>query len=187
MTAAYRIQMAPQTLDNADTKAKSLLEHAKAKLGFVPIMYEGMAKAPGVLDTYLHGYDLFRQDSGFSPAEQEVVFLTVSRLNGCSYCMAAHSMLADKVSRVPADVIEAIRSDRPIPDQRLAALNRFTAVIFETRGMPSADDVTAFLDGGFEEQQILQIVLALAVKTLSNYSNHLNHPEIDDVFAAYAW
>ncbi|XKE46898.1 carboxymuconolactone decarboxylase family protein [Halomonas organivorans] len=187
MTAEYRIQQAPQTLDDADPKARPLLEQAKENLGFVPNMYEAMAKAPGVLDTYLHGYQLFREDSGFSPAEQEVVFLTISRLNGCEYCMSAHSMLADKVSQVPEAAIQALREDREIPDERLAAISRFTRVMFETRGRPSNDEAKAFLDAGFEEQHMLQVVLALAVKTLSNYSNHLNRPALDEAFAGHAW
>lgn len=187
MSADYQLKLAPQTLETADAKAKPLLEQANAKLGFVPNMYQGMAKAPGVLDTYLHGYDLFRQDSGFTPPEQEVVFLTISYLNGCSYCMSAHSMLADKMSQVPADVLEAIRAGKAIPDERLAALSEFTRVMFETRGKPGQADVETFLAAGFEERQVLQIVLALAVKTLSNYSNHLNHPELDDAFAGHAW
>ncbi|MBD3895845.1 carboxymuconolactone decarboxylase family protein [Halomonas sp. ML-15] len=187
MSADYKMQLAPQTLDNADERARPLLEQANAKLGFVPNMYAGMAKAPGVLDTYLHGYELFREASGFTPPEQEVVFLTISRLNGCGYCMSAHSMLADKMSQVPADVLEAIRDDKPIPDQRLAALSAFTSVMFESRGKPANEDVTAFLAAGFEEQHILQIVLAMAVKTLSNYANHVNHPELDDAFAGHAW
>jgi len=187
MSADYQMQLSPQTLDNADAKAKPLLEKANATLGFVPNMYEGMAKAPGVLDTYLHGYELFREDSGFAPPEQEVVFLTISRLNGCGYCMSAHSMLADKMSQVPADVLEAIRNDQPIPDARLAALAAFTKVMFETRGKPGEADVKAFLEAGFEEEKVLQIVLALAVKTLSNYSNHVNHPALDEAFAEHAW
>jgi uncharacterized peroxidase-related enzyme len=187
MSADYKIQMPPQTLENAGPKAKPLLEKANDKLGFVPNMYAGMAKAPGVLDTYLHGYDLFREESGFAPPEQEVVFLTISRLNGCGYCMAAHSMLAEKMSQVPEDVIAAIRDDKPIPDERLAALSQFTKVMFETRGMPTQADVEAFLAAGFEESHILQIVLAMAVKTLSNYSNHINHPELDEAFAGHAW
>ncbi|GHC17930.1 carboxymuconolactone decarboxylase family protein [Aidingimonas halophila] len=187
MSADYRMQMAPQTLDNADDKAKPLLEAAKGNLGFVPNMYEGMAKAPGVLSTYMHGYEWFRENSGFTPAEQEVVFLTLSRLNGCRYCMSAHSMLAEKVSQVPEDVLDALRNDRSIPDEKLAALSHFTRVMFDTRGIPGQTDVATFLKAGYEEQHILQLILALAVKTLSNYSNHVNHPEVDDAFSGHAW
>jgi alkylhydroperoxidase family enzyme len=84
-------------------------------------------------------------------------------------------------------VLAAIRDDKPIPDERLAALSQFTGVMFETRGMPTNADVEAFLAAGFEESHILQIVLAMAVKTLSNYSNHLNHPEVDEAFAGHVW
>ena len=68
------------------------------------------------LETYLDGYNRFRKHSGFTAAEQEVVFLTLSRGNGCDYCMAAHSVIADQMSRVPAPVTEAIRTIRRILD-----------------------------------------------------------------------
>lgn len=187
MTTHYRMSAVPQTVEDADEKARPLLEKARENLGFVPRMYQGMAIAPGVLDTYLRGYGLFRADSGFAPAEQEVVFLTISRENGCEYCMSAHSMLAVKASQVPADTLAAIREDRSIPDERLAALAAFTRVMFTSRGRPGQADVDAFLAAGFRETQILQIVLALAVKTLSNYANHVTDPQLDSAFADHAW
>ncbi len=187
MTAEYTIKMDAPTLETANDAQHPLLENAQKALGFVPEMYRHMAKAPGLLSTYMHGYEQFREHSGFEPAEQEVVFLTISRANGCGYCMGAHSMLADQVSNVPPEVLEALREDKPIPDEKLAALSRFTRSMFDTRGNPSEADVRAFLDAGYEENHILQIVVALAVKTLSNYSNHLNKPELDDAFSNYAW
>ena len=107
MTAEYKLTLPAKTLENADPKAKVVLEKAKAQVGFIPNMYAGMANSPGLLETYLDGYHRFRKDSGFTPAEQEVVFLTVSRGNGCDYCMAAHSMLADQKSKVAPQVTEA--------------------------------------------------------------------------------
>lgn len=187
MTAEYALRQAHPDTQTADPAARPLLEEAEAKLGFVPNMYRGMAIAPGVLDTYMHGYALFREQSGFSPAEQEVVFLTISRENGCSYCMAAHSMLADKVSGVPEDVLAAIRAGQEIPDAKLAALSTFTRVMFHSRAKPGKADVEAFLAAGYDEQAILQIILAFAVKTLSNYSNHITQPDVDDAFAGHAW
>jgi AhpD family alkylhydroperoxidase len=146
-----------------------------------------MAKAPGLLNTYMHGYEQFRENSSLEPAEQEVVFLTISRENGCGYCMGAHSMLADKVSDVPADTLKALREGGDIPDERLAALSRFTRVMFQSRGRPGKDDAKAFMDAGFEETDIMDIILALAVKTLSNYSNHINQPELDQAFSGHKW
>ncbi len=187
MTDNAKLSLSLVTLENADPRAKAVLEKAKASVGFIPNMYAGMANSPGLLQTYLDGYAAFRAHSGFTPAEQEVVFLTISRENGCDYCMAAHSMIAEKVSKVPTDVLGALRSGASIADPRLAALSTFTSHMFTTRGRPTATNLKAFLSAGYKEAQVLEIVLALAVKTLSNYANHVNNPKVDDAFATYAW
>lgn len=187
MSSEYKMTLSPKTLPNAESKAKAVLEKAKAQLGFIPNMYAGMANSPGLLETYLDGYDRFRKNSGFSPAEQEVVFLTISRGNGCDYCMAAHSMIADQMSKVPPAVTAAIREGRAIPDSKLAALSGFTDILLATRGLPSKADVAAFLGAGYQERHVLEIILAIAVKTLSNYSNHLFHTPLDEMFAKREW
>jgi len=187
MSTPYKSSQSAPTLDEVSKAARPLLESAKSSLGFVPEMYRHMAKAPGVLSTYMHGYNHFRENSDLKPAEQEVVLLTISRENGCGYCMSAHSMLADKVSGVPQESLKALREGDKIPDQRLAALSHFTRVMFKTRGTPGKEEVRTFLDAGFEENHIMQIILALAVKTLSNYSNHINQPDLDDAFAGHKW
>lgn len=185
MNAEYRIGLPSLGLEDTDEKARTVLEKAQAQVGFIPNMYRGMANSAGLLETYLDGYARFRAASGFSAAEQEVIFLTISRFNGCDYCMAAHSMIAEKKSGVSAGVLAAIRAAKPIPDARLAALSEFTTILLETRGLPSRAAVSTFIDADFGERQILEIILAIAVKTLSNYSNHLFHTDVDQVFAAY--
>ncbi len=173
------------TLETANPEQKEILEAALKQIGFIPNMYANMVNAPGVLTTYLHGYAAFRQTSGFTPTEQEVVFLAISQQNGCSYCTAAHSMLADKMSHVPAPVLEAIRAHQPIPDTELQALYTYAQELMKTDGKPSQATGDAFLAAGYTESDALQIVLAAAVKTLSNYTNHLCQTPVDDKFAAY--
>ena len=173
------------TPDTADATQKEILDKAVKAVGFLPNMYANMVNAPAVLSTYLHGYSLFRSESGLTPAEQEVVFLAVSQVNGCTYCTAAHSMIADKMSKVPADVLTAIRAVQAIPDARLAALYALTAEMVKTQGRPSPASVQSFLGAGFQEKDVLYIVLAIAVKTLSNYSNHAFATPVDAMFAAY--
>jgi uncharacterized peroxidase-related enzyme len=169
----------------AEGQQKQVLDSALKQTGFIPNMYANMANAPAVLSTYLHGYGLFRGESGFAPAEQEVVFLAVSQANGCTYCAAAHSMIADKVSGVPAAVLSAIREGHAIPDAKLAALYALTQEMVRSNGRPDADKVSAFLEVGYQEQHILYVVLAVAVKVLSNFSNHAFGTELDARFAAY--
>lgn len=187
MTAEHRINLPYVTLDKADTKQKKILDQANAALGFIPNMYAAMVNSPGLLETYLQGYAVFREASGFSPVEQEIVFLTISRENNCEYCMAAHSVIADNMSKVAPKITDAIRDGAPIPDMKLASLSNFTRMMVSTRGLPAKKDVDAFLDAGYSERHILEIILAIAVKTMSNYSNHLFHTEVDKVFAARSW
>lgn len=164
---------------------KEVLDKALKQVGFIPNMYANMAHAPAVLNTYLTGYDLFRKESGLSSAEQEVVFLAVSKTNGCTYCTAAHSMIAEKMSGVPGPVLQAIRSGSPIPDARLAALHEFTVEMVKSLGKPSTATVAAFLHAGFKESDVLYIILAISVKVLSNYSNHAFGTPVDAAFSAY--
>lgn len=175
-----------KTIDTAAPEAAELLKTAKGRLGFVPNMYGYMANDPAVLGGYMRSYDAFRDTGGFTPAEQEVVFLTISRINGCTYCTAAHSMIADKKSGVPADSLEALRCGTSLPDAKLAAVARFTAAMVEARGNPGKAAVDAFLAAGFTTQHALAVVLAIACKTYSNMVNHLAGTELDSPFQPYA-
>ena len=151
------------------------------------MLYANMANLPVVLDTYLHGYGKFRAEAGFTSPEQEVVFLAISHENNCEYCVSAHSMLAAKQSGLPGPAIEALRNGTSIDGAKLASLDDFTRTMVRTRGNPTRADVDEFLAAGFEEKHVLGIVLAISVKILSNYSNHLFNSELDSVFASYAW
>lgn len=187
MSSQYTLTLPAKTIENAAPGAMAVLEQTREKMGMIPNMYANMANSPPMLKTYAQGYSLFREESGFTPAEQEVVFLTVSRENECHYCMAAHSFVADKLSKVPPEVTDAIRDDGEIKDPRLAALRTFTRTMVVTRGHPRQDDVTSFLQAGYSEVHILDIILAISVKTISNYSNHIFNTPVDAAFAARIW
>ena len=179
----FHIGLEPITLSNANAQQNKILEKAKKANGMVPNMYRNMVNLPGLQDTYDTGYAHFRESSGFTPAEQEVVFLTSSIENSCDYCTAAHSYLADNVSKTPVEVTNAIREGKEIPDSKLRALSEFSKVMHKTRGNPTPQQAQVFLDAGYTEKNILAIILAMAVKTISNYSNHIFHTEIDEVFS----
>lgn len=182
-----RLRLERVVLEKAEPLARATLETAQTKLGIIPNMYAYMANAPGLLETYRTGYELFRQGSGFTPVEQEVIFLSISYENGCEYCMAAHSFLADVQSKVPAEVTAALREGREIPDARLRALSSFTRILVQKRGRPRQADLDLFRGAGYADAQVLQIILAIGVKTLSNYTNHLCRTELDGPFSKRSW
>ncbi|MEX2180887.1 MAG: hypothetical protein WD771_02515 [Gemmatimonadaceae bacterium] len=181
------LPLPPVADHTASPAALALLTRARREMMMVPNLHRMMAHAPPLLETYMDGYARFRRDSGFSPAEQEVAFLSISRENGCGYCVAAHSFLADARSGVPRAVTEAIREDRPVPDVCLGAVDRLVRSLVRTRGRPDPADLRAFVEAGFRETQVLDLVLAVAIKTMSNYTNHLCETEIDGIFRTREW
>lgn len=181
--------MAHLTLENNSISpiSQEILNNTKKSMGFIPNMYEKMANNPALLDAYTYAYNSFRANSGFNAVEQEVVFLSVAYENNCEYCMAAHSFVGDMMSKVPAEVTDAIRENRQVPDAKLAALSKLTRLLTVNRGHVSQDEIDAFLAVGYTESHVLGIIAGIAVKTLSNYSNHLTNPKVDDAFAGRAW
>lgn len=187
MSDTFRISLPLRQTDDADPNVSAPLSEAQKMMGMVPNMYRAMANLPALLDTYQYGYQQIREKSGFSAIEQEVLFLSISRENGCEYCVAAHSFIADAMSKVPPAVTDAIRDGKPIADARLEALRSFTQKMVASRGNPSTEDAEAFLGAGYSEEQILGVILAIGVKDFSNYTNHLFRTEVDPAFAGRSW
>jgi uncharacterized peroxidase-related enzyme len=183
----YKMEMQLVQVGQATEIQRELLTIAKQENKMIPNMYKAMANNPALLKTYMDGYREFRKNSNFTIAEQEVIFLTVSVENNCAYCMAAHSLVADMISKVQPAVTEAIRNGSEIPDKKLRALSEFTSIMVNKRGNPSQEDVMAFFENGFEEAHILAIIHAISIKTISNYTNHIFQTELDTAFKVREW
>jgi len=178
---AYQLSLPLLDEHIKDAPAGELLKKAKTQLGFIPNLYKVMANLPELLETYRFGDTQFRQ-AGFTAIEQEVVYLTISTDNECDYCMAAHSVIATKQAHAPQDVIDAIRQGKAISDTKLQALSSFTRLIVTQRGLVTEKDANVFLAAGFTEHHILAVILAVGLKTMSNYTNHLARTPIDAAF-----
>ncbi len=173
------------SVESAPQAARGALQGLQEMFGFIPNIAAVMGEAPGVLKAYLAMLEQFESGT-LSPAEQQVVLLTTSFTNRCTYCVAAHSTIAT-LKHVPEDVIEALRRGEPLGDPRLEALRRMTAAIVENRGFVGETQVREFLDTGFTRAQLLEVVLGVAMKTLSNYMNHITETPLDEAFSAMAW
>ena len=100
--------------------------------------------------------------------------------------MPAHTGLA-KLDKVPDDVIEALRNGVPIADPKLEALRTFTVQVVNRRGWVANADVQAFLDAGYTQQQILEVIVGMSYKVISNYTNHIANTPVDAAFKKFAW
>lgn len=173
------------TIETAPEAARETLAAAKNAFGFVPNLLAVMADAPALVKGYTTLSRIFDETS-FSAAERQVVLLTVSYENACTYCVAAHSVIAG-MQQVPADVVHAIRTNRPIADGRLEALRRYTSSVVTNRGWPAETNTAAFEAAGYTRQQALEVVLGVGLKTLTNYMNHVAQTPLDQAFAKAEW
>lgn len=183
----FKTKLSLIELKDGNARQLELLQKTKKENRMIPNMYKAMANSPALLDSYMYGYKLFRQESGFTAEEAEVVFLTISAENHCVYCMGAHSLLADTASNVPVKVTEAIRNNQKIPHEKFSKLSEFTSIMVNKRGLPTEEDVNVFLNAGYTESHVLSIILAISIKTISNYTNHIFHTELDTVFKSREW
>jgi len=176
------------TIHNADSApagSKALLEATQRSKGLIPNLYGVLAEAPIAVEAYdVLGSLLMR--SSFTPTERHVVWFTINAYHDCHYCMAAHTFLA-KGEGVPEDVIETARAVGSYEDSKLEALRVFTLNLVENRGWASPEDLEAFFGAGFTKQNVLESVVVIAHKTLSNYTNHLVDTPVDDVFGRFTW
>ncbi|GAC1573983.1 MAG: carboxymuconolactone decarboxylase family protein [Sphingomicrobium sp.] len=173
------------TAETAPEASKPLLAKSQAAFGMIPNLHAVMAEAPGLLEGYQQLNQRFLESS-FDATEKTVVWQTINVEHNCHYCVPAHTAIAHGM-KVDPEVIEALRNETLLTDPRLEALRTFTLEMLRGRGEVAEKDVHAFLDAGFTRRQVLEVVLALAQKVMSNYTNHLARTPIDAPFAKFAW
>jgi uncharacterized peroxidase-related enzyme len=162
------------TLETAPEASRNNLEQVKQKFGRVPNFFAVAAESPAAVNAYLSLSNIFRT-TALTPAEQQIVILTASVENKCEYCVAAHSRGA-KAAGVPEHVIKAVTSRSPLTDPKIEALRQLVSQVVEKRGWLSDADVQAFFAHGYTKAQLLDVMVGVSMKTLSNYINHLTDP-----------
>ncbi len=173
------------TPDSAPAESKEQLETTQKRKGLIPNLYGVLAEAPIALEAYDTLANLLMRSS-FTPTERHVVWFTINAYHDCHYCMAAHTLLA-KGEKVPEDVIETARAVGSYEDPKLEALRVFTLNLVENRGWTAPEGLEAFLAAGFTKQNVLESLVVIAHKVLSNYTNHIVNTPVDDVFKKFTW
>lgn len=174
------------TSQTAPEASKPTLAEVEKAYKFIPNLYGVLAESPLAAGAYFQLSGLIQAKSSLSPQEQQAVMLAVSFENGCEYCMAAHSAVADMVQTPPA-TIQALRAGTPPPDAKTAALIALARAVAQQRGWVTEESLNAFLAAGYTRAQLLDVLVITALKTLSNYTNHVAHPPLDAPFAGQKW
>lgn len=188
MTPKQEMQMTDftlHTLESAPDESRPLLDNSLKDFGMIPNLHAVMADSPQHLEAYQKLHELFQQTS-LSVVEQTVVWMAINVEHACHYCVPAHTAIAH-MQKVNAGLIESSRNGAPLEDEKLEALRRFTLKVVRQRGVVSEEDTNAFLAAGYTRRQILDVILGVAQKVMSNYVNHLADTPVDAPFRKFEW
>ncbi len=172
------------TKDTAPEAAKSLLDNSVSAFGMIPNLHAVMAEAPTLLEGYQVLHELFQKTS-FTAEELTVVWQTINVEHDCHYCVPAHSAIAASM-KVDQAIVDALVNKTPLASAKLEILRGTTLAMTRNRGVIDKQQLDAFFDAGYSNQQLLEIVLGLSQKVMSNYTNHLANTEIDEPFKKFA-
>ncbi|MEM1439314.1 MAG: peroxidase-related enzyme [Pseudomonadota bacterium] len=167
----------PATVADAPAQYQPLLENVQKSLGSVPNLFRIVANSPAALEGYL-GLNGALAQGQLDAATRERIALAVAEINGCGYCLAAHSYLGKNVAKLTGTEIAANRQGTST-DARADAAVRFAAEIARERGQVSADAVNTVKRAGYSDAEVVEIVAHVALNTLTNYVNEVLDTAID--------
>ena len=173
------------TIENAPEASKPLLENSLKSFGMVPGLHGVLASSPETLEAYQTLHKLFSETS-FNAEELTVVWQSINVEHECHYCVPAHTGIAHMM-KVNEDLINALRDGKAMPNEKLQILQDTTLSIVRNRGNISDAELEKFYAVGYGEKQIIEIILGIGQKTISNYTNHIANTPIDEAFKKFAW
>lgn len=171
--------------ETAPSDSQALLENSLNAFGMIPNLHAIMAEAPELLEGYQTLHQLF-QETSFDAEEITVVWQTINVEHKCHYCVPAHTGIAHMM-KVDSAITDALRNRTELPTEKLQALHLTTLALVRNRGHLSEEELTTFFKAGFEKRQLLEIILGVSQKVMSNYVNHLAETPVDKAFQKFAW
>jgi uncharacterized peroxidase-related enzyme len=167
----------PASIEASPAASQPLLDAVKKQLGVVPNLFRVVGNSPAALEGYL-GLNGALGKGKIDVKTRERIALAVAEINGCGYCLAAHSYLAKNLAKLDDAEIAANRSGAS-NDPKADAAVAFAAKIVRERGHIATADLEAVRAAGYGDAEIIEIVLHVALNTLTNYVNEVASTDID--------
>ena len=171
------------TAENAPEESKSLMADSVAAFGMVPNLHAVMAEAPTLLKGYQVLHELFQKTS-FNAEELTVVWQSINVEHACHYCVPAHSAIAASM-KVDQGIVDSLVDKTPLANPKLETLRETTLAMVRERGVISDEQIEKFFAAGYGKQQLLEIIVGLSQKVMSNYTNHLANTPVDAPFKKF--
>jgi uncharacterized peroxidase-related enzyme len=163
------------TRDDVSTANQQHFDTLQKGLGMVPNLYAMLAHNETALGDYL---TLQNRRSTLRAKEREVINLAVSEVNGCQYCLAAHTAIGTMVGFAEEQILE-IRSGHASFDPRLHALAAFVRETTLTRGHPDPRYTDALLTAGFSTANLIDVIIVIGDKMITNFLHGVTQIPID--------
>lgn len=163
------------TREEVSANNQAIFDNLEKGLGFVPNLYAYFAKSETALGDYLAFQN---RKSSLKAKEREVVNLITSQINGCNYCQSAHTVLG-KMNGFTDDQVIELRKGSAAFDTKLDALVKFTASVVDNKGKATPESKTAFFNAGYTEVNMIDVVIVVGDKIVSNYIHNLADFAID--------
>ena len=173
------------TTETAPEAARRTLVATEKRFGYLPTAVARLAEAPLLLDGFLKLSAMFETTS-LDPLARETLIMTMATRNGCHLCVAMHTAKLRELDADPA-LVQALRDDKPLPDERLQAVRDFTHTVLDTAGAVSDEALREFTDAGFTTRQALEVVLGIGTYTMSTFANRLTRAPLDEPMTPFAW
>jgi len=167
----------PATIDAAPSASQPLLNAVKRQLGSAPNLFRLVANSPAALEGYVGLFTALGKGA-LPAATGERIALAVAEINGCGYCLSAHTYLGKHVAKLDDAEMAANRNGTSHDTQADAAV-RFAATVTRQRGHISDEELRAVKAAGYTDAQIIEIVLHVALNTWTNYINEVANTDID--------
>jgi AhpD family alkylhydroperoxidase len=163
------------TYEQVSPTNQVLFDNLKKALSFVPNLYATFAHSETALGTYL---TLQNAKSTLNQKAREVINLVVSQVNGCEYCLAAHTVVGKMAGFSDAQILE-IRGGSASFDAKLDALARLVRSIAKERGHSEPVLLQAFFDAGWSEGNLVDAIVVIGDKTTSNFLHSTTRIPVD--------
>jgi alkylhydroperoxidase family enzyme len=172
-------------LNTAPEASRPLLEKSQKAFGRLPGLHKVLAESPQAYEAYQLLHKLFIE-TDFDADELTVVWQAINVEHSCHYCVPAHTGIA-KMMKVSDDITDALRNETPLPTAKLEALRSFTIQMVRERGNATDAQIETFFAAGYSHRTVLDVILGIAQKTMSNYINHVAVTPVDEVFHPLTW
>ncbi|MGM0507481.1 MAG: carboxymuconolactone decarboxylase family protein [Bacteroidota bacterium] len=163
------------TREDVSERNRQIFDDLEEKVGFVPNIYATYAHSSTAPARYL---TFSNSESSLNNREKEAINLVTSQVNGCAYCLAAHTKIGGMNGFTEEQTLE-IRQGQALFDPKLHAVVSLAQTVALNRGKLSDSDLEAFFDAGHDKEKLVDVIVQVGEKSITNLLHNVTQIPVD--------